>query len=189
MDCDISGVAASMVIPQCIAILHTKCGEMHFYDLTALRVALAAVACSTDNAQTPALPVSAAPSLHEGFTIEQWVKYGKLKAKIASDVCRTNDKLKNRLGRINAVYTSSSGVDELFDNDPWTAAHTGEDSHDVKSVKSSPHGAKSAVRKRARKDYQFHPFESKRHTNIDKTTQVRVAQKARPASEREKITY
>ena len=165
-----------MVIPQCIAILHTKCGEMHFYDLTALRVTLVAVTCSTDHVQIPALSVIAVPSLYEGFTIEQWVKYGKFKARIVSDVCRTNDKLTNRLGRINAVYTSSSGVDEFVDNDPWTAVHTGDDSHDVRSVKSSPHGAKSAVRKRGRKDYQFHPFESKRHTNIYKHTYIQKHQ-------------
>ena len=37
------------------------------------------------------------PRLQEGFPIEAWVAYGKLKAKVATTVCKENGRLKTRL--------------------------------------------------------------------------------------------
>ena len=62
-------LAVDMIAPQFIAVLHTKCGEMHFYDFKAIQMVLSALPCASVNALASSLLANIAPSLHEGFTV------------------------------------------------------------------------------------------------------------------------
>ena len=72
------------------------------------------------------------PMLLEGFHIESWAAYGKLKAKIATAVCKESGRSKKRLKSMNqdtCLGTSNPAQDEhhigpreadpLLLNDPW----------------------------------------------------------------------
>ena len=50
---------------------------------------------------TPEVTVEAIPRLLDGFSIEAWAAYGKLKAKVATNVYKENGRLKRRLDIIS----------------------------------------------------------------------------------------
>ena len=109
----------------CIASLTSRCGEWHFYDYGALQGALAALAeTPPDHCQAP---TREPPALLDGFSIERWAAYAKLKARIASSVCKDNARLKRlasteSLGEVKGDCRHA--VDHVFEADPWLAAST-----------------------------------------------------------------
>ena len=148
----------------CLAILKTSCGDWHFYDLAALQVVSTAYAitCSSVSKCEETEPsrdeqgpsgtsitaglnsetiVEAIPRLLDGFSIEAWAAYGKLKAKVATKVCKEKGCLKSRtesMSQATAHGTStfsldersmmSRGVDPVFQNDPWPHVGSGGES-------------------------------------------------------------
>jgi hypothetical protein len=123
-----------------IASLTSGCGEWHFYDYGALQIALAALTAPLSDVRREALgeplravsPPARDPALTEevpallgGFSIEHWAAYAKLKARIASSVCKENARLKRLSsteppGGLNGVIRHT--VDHVYEADPWHAA-------------------------------------------------------------------
>jgi hypothetical protein len=95
-----------------LAVLSSASGTMHFFSLEALKLWLEAeqqmvlmlnahsgkslLPFGTDfGAQCPS--ASMGNSSHDGYSLEQWVKFAKKKSSIASATCRRNGELKHRL--------------------------------------------------------------------------------------------
>ena len=141
---------------QPLAVLMSKCGAWHFYDLDALQLALSSLPVASDRtAESGAMPseITAAghggvgdphsvvvfPRLQECFPIETWVAYGKLNAKVATTVCKENGRLKTRLRSLSQAadlaaqdpsrdkhYVESRREDPLSLNDPWLGTRLAE---------------------------------------------------------------
>ena len=137
----------------CVAVLKSRCGEWHFFDLAALQVATTSVAMMGVNSgesthvvenhafvgdaeRTAHLPQDRRVELLGGFSIEQWASYAKRKAHIATTICKENGALKSKLKAHGPELHMSSVADPcqtlygLFERDPWHAAsmnlaHTG----------------------------------------------------------------
>ena len=111
------------------AILHSKCGELCIYDIEALcKMVLALPDMSILPAIAPPTATSD-PQLLEGFSITQWAKYAKHKAKIASSVCRENGLLKKSpvmpsAPRFHTDCEDCATQDMIFVKDPWSSAVT-----------------------------------------------------------------
>ena len=88
---------------------------------------------------TAGATVEVFPQLLDGFTIEAWAACGRLKAKIATNVCKENGRLKRRLESMSkaaAHCTSklappqdvcgkgSRDIDPVFEHDPWLSVGT-----------------------------------------------------------------
>ena len=105
----------------CVASLTFRSGELRFYDYVALQIAITAMAPARvndeDQIDLPSasavahpgivaeVPVGklqadgerehdARPRFLDGFTIEQWAAYARLKSRVASSVCKDNGKRK-----------------------------------------------------------------------------------------------
>ena len=113
-----------------------KCGDWPFYDYNALQIAVSLLPGARDTSiaafPTSEVTVESIPGLLNGFSIEAWAAYGKLKAKDATTVCKESGRLKMRL---KSMYQSTAGgiislpqaehdmgsreVDVVFQNYPW----------------------------------------------------------------------
>ena len=109
------------------AVLQTKRGDLVIYDSEAVAKVVAALPEVSQLPDYFSDPPPAPPPLEllDGFTIEQWAKFGKLKAEIASRVCRENGSLKKKL----ASYSHPETRVDLAANDK--AGHGGQSCHDV----------------------------------------------------------
>ena len=79
------------------AILQSQCGNLVIYDTDAVEKIVGAlprgIMCSMSSAQCGDPPPCPPPvELLDGFTIQQWSTYAKLKAGVASRVCQENEK-------------------------------------------------------------------------------------------------
>lgn len=124
----------------CVAMLKSRCGEWHFFDLAALQVATTSFAMLCVELEEPThvvdndagvasaghtvhLPQQRRVELLDGFSIEQWASYAKRKARIATTICKENGALKAKLNaRGGDPCNIRGGHDGVFENDPWSAA-------------------------------------------------------------------
>ena len=81
-----------------VAILHTSCGELHIYDVAGLREIMCALVVQLPVAQTPeAARDDEQNAKLDGFSLKEWSDYAKRKARIATEKCRENGKLKEAI--------------------------------------------------------------------------------------------
>ena len=138
-----------------LAILHSKCGELHFFDRSSLFSALSTLQLDMQPAVEHGIKTEEASeglgaagkafaSLYDGFTIEQWAAYGKKKAKIATAVSKENGQLKQQFASILAGGSkdqhngSGRNVDYVFESDPWGSPHSKKVKHNISGA--STHG-------------------------------------------------
>ena len=138
-----------------LAVLFSKCGELHFFDQNSLSIAFSTLQLEKHPGAEHGIKRSEVPvgsgaadkafaSLYDGFTIEQWAAYGKKKAKIATTVSKDNGALK---AKIDAMETNTGGglpsacdvltssrVDPVSKNDPWARSAQELNYHMVKEV-------------------------------------------------------
>jgi hypothetical protein len=115
-----------------IASLTTACGPLQMFSLEALELALAKISTMPTQAGTLSdeAPAPLPPSLEllDGFTINQWAAYAKLKSQVASRMCQENGMMKRKLANLDnwrpalpPAAVAEKG-DPLFASDPWQAA-------------------------------------------------------------------
>jgi hypothetical protein len=115
-----------------IASLITSCGPLQIFSLEALEVALSKISRIPTHAgslsdEAPA-PLPPPVELLDGFTINQWAAYAKLKSQVASRMCHENGLMKRKLVNLDNCRSalppaaSAEKGDPLFAEDPWQAA-------------------------------------------------------------------
>ena len=115
-----------------IASLTTACGPLQMFSLEALELALAKISTIPTQAGTLSdeAPAPLPPSLEllDGFTINQWAAYAKLKSQVASRMCHENGLMKRKLANLDNWRPAlppaavAEKVDPLCAADPWQAA-------------------------------------------------------------------
>ena len=135
-------VLQQQMVPR--AMLSTKCGDLFVFDLEALAAVMATI--SVNQTFLPSLAqqgpsatcsppdqVPVGKDVVDGFTIQQWAEYAKLKARIASTMCKENGRLKQQsasvmnkgnidvkpLAAVNDKGTDNIGNDSVYQSDPW----------------------------------------------------------------------
>ena len=100
------------------AILQSQCGNLVIYDTDAIVKIVGAlprgIMCSMSSPQCDDPPPCPPPvELLDGFTLQQWSTYAKLKASIASRVCRENGVLKMRLASLRQTECEDSHASKV----------------------------------------------------------------------------
>ena len=100
------------------AILQSQCGNLVIYDTDAVEKIVGALSrgimCSMSSPQCDdPRPCPPPVALLDGFTLQQWSTYAKLKASIASRVCRENGVLKMRLASLHQTECEDSHASKV----------------------------------------------------------------------------
>ena len=105
-----------------MAILHSECGALQIFDgdaLAKLVMSLPRHSMDAGDIMRGPTPSVTPQILHDGFTVEQWISYGRRKANIASAICKENGLLKKQLAETLRVTVAA---DLIFEIDPWQSA-------------------------------------------------------------------
>ena len=115
-----------------IASLTTSCGPLQMFSLEALEMALSKISTfptqAGDLADETHAPSPPPVELLDGFTINQWAAYAKLKSQVASRMCHENGLMKRKLANLDSWRSALPSAafaekgDPLFVEDPWQAA-------------------------------------------------------------------
>ena len=179
------------------ALFQTECGDLVVYDCEALSKVVAALP-RRDHlrpASNLSAPPPAPPPLEviDGFTASQWASYAKLKASIASRMCRENGALKKQAlfqtncstpvgfsmktlqGQRDQKNNSEDRRDELFEHDPWHSekepANTMEDAETSANSFLPGADAWSTWKVSSATPYVSHSPGSPSNTKLDDTTE------------------
>jgi NACalpha-BTF3-like transcription factor len=107
-----------------LASLKTAYGEWHFHDVAALCTVMkfcgAGMGNTTEGDEGDVQPHDPHPKLLDGYTIQAWAAYGRRKAKVATEVCKENGRLKSlSTGAYDVQSYRERGLDPLLQHDPW----------------------------------------------------------------------